>query len=484
MIAACGGAERAHASGFALREESAEGLGNAYAGQTAKAYNASTVYYNPAGMSRLDDDEVAGTVTWIQPDVVFHGTNSSPITSTGTVSGVTGPNDIKPAAIGSLFGVWVVDPDWRIGLSVAVPYGLRSEYRDDWVGRYQALASDLTDIDTALVASYKINDKLSIGGGPRVDYIEGRLTQAINFQGIGLGAAQQLGQGAQQAGKAAQQLSAAAQQAALAGNAAQAQALGAEAQSLAAQAQSLGAQASGLQSLAEGWNDGLGKLTGDDFGVGYTLGALYQIDDGTRLGFSYRSRIMHTLSGQVSYQTPGNLPGLLSSNFVPQNGKMKLTLPDTASVGIYHDIDEHWSVMSDIQWTDWSLFKQLNVVGADGETISSTVENWHNTGFFSLGVNYRADNRWLLHGGTAYDESPVKTEDRTARIPDSNRIWLAIGASYAVTRSADLHVGYAHLFGGSASINETAPMNTVGGALAGIYNNAVDIFSTSFAMRF
>jgi long-chain fatty acid transport protein len=415
-------------------------MGDAFAGQTAKAYDASTSFYNPAGMSHLTGNAFSGVTTWISPMSEFKGTNSN--ATGGNVSGRSDLNAIKAAAIGSVYGVWDASPDWKFGVSVATPFGMRSDYKVDWVGRYQALASDVTDVDFSIVGSYKVDDHLSFGGGPRFDYLKARLSQAINFNAVGLGAAQ------------------------------------------AAQAVGQATQATALQSAAASWGDGLGKVEGDDYGAGYNLGAMYDFNSSTRIGLDYRSRVNHTVTGTVNNQTPANLSAFapVASSFINQNIKAKITLPDSVNLGGYHEIDSRWAILSDVQWTDWSLFKQLNIVGANGQAISSTAENWQNTWFISLGTNFKADDKWTLHGGVAFDQSPVKDQYRTARIPDSNRYWLASGASYAVSSAASVHLGYTHIFADKASIQQTA--NSFAGVLNGSYSNSIDIVSTSLDLSF
>ena len=500
----------AFASAFGLREESAEGLGNAFAGQTAKAYNSSTAYYNPAGMSFLTDSEIASTATWISPDVKFQGQNSNPLYAAGiggpNVNGVNGPNAVKPAAIGSIFGVWKVDPDLSIGATFAVPFGERVEYRENWVGRYQAMASDLTDYEGSIVASYKLTPSFSVGGGIRVDYLTGRLSEAINTSAIGLQVAQGLGNGAKQYGAGAQQAAAgaqaagaAAQQAAAAGNAALAAQYAAQAQTLAAQAKAaqanavaLAQQATAMQNLALGWaiggSDGLGKVEGNDVGVGYTLGFLYEVDKGTRLGFNYRSRMYHNITGHADIQTPGNASTAPSAftSLLPayQSASLGITLPDVATVGVYHEFNDQWAIMSDVQWTHWSLLKQLNVQGGSNNLISSTQENWRDTAFVSLGANWKPIDRFTFHAGIAYDEAPMSDANRTARIPDADRYWTAFGVSYAVTPKSDVNFGYAHLFTRGGSVSDANGAAQGGGVLTGHYQDSVDIVSASFAMRF
>lgn len=415
-------AGNALASGFALREESAEGLGNAFAGQTAKAYNASTVYYNPAGMSNLDSNEIAGTVSWIAPVAKFTGQNSSPLG--GKVSGSQTKDAIKDAAVGTMFGVYKLNPEWTLGLSVAAPYGMRSDYKADWVGRYQALHSDVTNIEFSPVLSYKVNDHLSVGGGPRVDYLEATLSQAVNSNAISL----RNGGGA--VGK-----------------------------------------------------DGIGKVWGDDTGVGYVLSALYKFDESTRAGISYRSRVDHKLEGSVQYNTPGlNATIAKGAGLTSQDASAKFTTPDSLAIGIYHELNDQWAVMSDVSWTHWSLFKNLTVMGANGATVSNTHEQWKNTYFVSLGANFKPDDKWVLHTGVAYDQSAVTDDFRTSRVPDSNRYWTSFGATYNISTAANVSLGYAHLFADSATINEKS--NTASGTLTGTYDSSVDIVSASFVLKF
>ncbi len=470
LVAVSCWAADAAASGFALREQSAEGLGNAFAGETAKAYDPSTAYYNPAGMARLDGIQAGASVAWIAPVAKFTGTNSSPLGSNsslpgGNVGGTQPQDAIKDAAIGSVYATWRANPNWSLGLGVATPFGMRSEYKEDWVGRYQALASDVTDVEFSPTLAYRVNDKLSLGGGLRTDYLKARLTQAVNFRGIATGAGQALVGALTPA-----------QQAALA------------------------PQLAGLNAAIGTVGDGLGKVEGDDWSVGYVLSGLYELDDASRLGLSYRSRVFHKLEGNATFQTPAALAGLAgavggifgapaaaavaSQLPVNQSATAKITLPDSLSAGYYRDLNAQWAVMSDVQWTHWSVFKSLNVIGGNGQTVSSTVENWQDTWYVSLGANYKPTDKWTIHGGVAYDESPVTDQYRTARVPDSNRYWTAIGVSYAVLPGAAVNVSYSHLFADNAKINETTAAAAATGTLTGTYNNSVDIFSASVSMRF
>ncbi|HIJ39070.1 MAG TPA: hypothetical protein HPP80_09260 [Rhodospirillaceae bacterium] len=473
LLAVCGASSEANASAFALREQSAEGMGNAFAGSAANASDPSTAFFNPAGLARMDSNQAEAQATWIQPQAKFTGTNSSAIPGAPNLTGTLPENAIKPAAIGSVYDVWNAAPDWKLAFAVNTPFGMRSEYKADWVGRYQALATDVTDIDFSVVGSYRINQNLSIGGGPRFSYLKGRLTQALNFKTIGLGAASQLASGATQYGQAAAA-------AAAAGQASTAAALGAQASAYATQAQ-------GLQTLANSWGDGLGKIEGDDVAAGYTLGALYEFNKETRVGLNYRSRVAHSLAATASFQTPATLAlagPTLSGPFTAQAATLKATLPDSLNVGLHHDLNAQWAVMSSVEWTHWSLIQTLNGIGANGLLLTSLPLKFRDTAMASLGTSYQANDKLALRAGIAYDESPVTDTTRTARLPDSSRYWLSFGGSYTVMPGTDLQLGYTHIIADKALITETTNALLATGTLNGSYDNAIDMVSLGVKVRF
>jgi long-chain fatty acid transport protein len=215
---------------------------------------------------------------------------------------------------------------------------------------------------------------------------------------------------------------------------------------------------------------GTATVKGTDYAWGYNLGALYNVSSSTRIGVAYRSAISYTLSGTVTTSLP----------FANGPVTLDLKLPDTLSLSGFHQLNDKWDVMADVTWTGWSTFKQVKVVDRTGATISNTPENWKNTVRVSVGATQHYNEQWLARVGLAYDQAPVQDAFRTARIPDNNRTWLALGGQYKPAKASAIDFGYAHLFVSDSSINESNPAP----ALVGTYKNKVDILSAQFTQSF
>ncbi len=425
-LATFGLGQAAHASGFGLREGSADWLGNAFAGSEAKAYDASTAWTNPAGMALLNQDELDGNVSYISPSANFSGYNTNPLTG-GTVSGTQGGNAVTPAASGALFGVFALAPNWRLGFSVTNPYGERTSYPSDFVGRYQSLVSSITGVDFGIALSYKVNNHFSVGGGPVIEYFDARLTQSLNVP---------------------------------------------------------------VLSAATG-QDPTADVYGSNVGVGYNVGALYQFDDATRIGIDYHSRIRHDINGTQTITTPGIYSALSPATAAElaegnSSATTTITMPDSVGVGIYHQITSAWAVMGSVEWTHWALLNSLNVTPTNGFPGTVIYENWRNTWFAGIGTNYQLTDRIMLQAGFAYDQSPVTDANRTSRVPDADHYDLGFGAQYKITQAATFELAYGHVFSPGGSINSTASSSlpTPSGALIGDYTASDNSVTAGVTMKF
>ena len=152
----------AFASGFALLEQNLSGLGNSYAGSAAVAENASTIFFNPAGMTQLKDREVSGGLAVIAPSFKFtdKGSSVGALAGTGT-GGDAGHTGYVPNAYLS----WALSKDLYVGAGFSAPFGLKTEYSNPWVGAAQAISFDIKTYNFNPSVAYRVNSAVSIGGG-------------------------------------------------------------------------------------------------------------------------------------------------------------------------------------------------------------------------------------------------------------------------------------------------------------------------------
>jgi long-chain fatty acid transport protein len=224
----------ASAAGFALIEQSASGMGNAFAGAAATAEDASTIFYNPAGMSMLSGRQFAVAGHAIDLSAKFSNAGTSRAAGGGAiplgpVSGGNGGDAGGIAFVPNFYLTSAINDKWTVGLGVNAPFGLKTEYDSTWVGRYQGIKSELTSININPSVSYKITDTVALGGGVNYQRLKADLTNAV------------------------------------------------------------------MTGVAT--PDASATLKADDDAWGWNLGLLAQVTPDTRVGVSYRSQMKYTLDG-------------------------------------------------------------------------------------------------------------------------------------------------------------------------------------------
>ncbi len=173
-------ASQAHASAFALIEQNASGLGNSYAGAAAAAEDASTIFYNPAGMSLLPaGKQVVFGVNLIKPSINF--SNSASVAATGRPLGGTGGDAGSLAVVPDFYFAMDLAKDWKFGIGVGAPFGLKTEYDQSWMGRFQAIKSEISTINVNPSVSYKLSETASFGFGVNYQRVDAELTNAVNL---------------------------------------------------------------------------------------------------------------------------------------------------------------------------------------------------------------------------------------------------------------------------------------------------------------
>jgi long-chain fatty acid transport protein len=167
----------AQAAGFALIEQSASGMGNAFAG-AAGAEDASTIFFNPAGMTYIDGMQVVSALHLISPNFEFKNNGSTP--GLGNDEG-SDAGDI--AFVPNLYWVTEINPNMKFGVGVNAPFGLKTEYDDQWIGRFQAVKSEVKTININPSVAFKVNNQLSLGFGLSAMWAQAELTRQVNLGG-------------------------------------------------------------------------------------------------------------------------------------------------------------------------------------------------------------------------------------------------------------------------------------------------------------
>ncbi|MCX8027161.1 MAG: outer membrane protein transport protein [Thermodesulfovibrionales bacterium] len=424
-------------AGYALIEQGVSGLGNAYAGGAASALDATTIFYNPAGITRFNYPQIIGAGHVIIPSAKFTNQGSTHILQSKTgvpLLGDNGDDAGVTAFVPNLYFSMPISNKLFFGVGIYSPFGLETNYGNTWVGRYHAIKSDMVTININPTIAYKVTDNLSLGFGISAQYIKAELTNAIDFGTM----------------------------------------------------DALGVFAPIKIGLIPQMADGYAKLKGDSWGVGFNIGALYEFTKDTRIGVSYRSRIKQKLSGDAEFT---NVPAALSPLPVFKNGGItaRVTLPDSLSASIYHNINDKWAIMGDVTWMGWRTFDELRIKfdnPAQADAVTTT--SWNNSMRYSLGVSFKPIENLTLRTGVAYDETPIPdAQHRTPRIPDTDRTWIAFGAGYKLTDKITIDGGYVHIFFKEAFTDKNPTgEDAVRGGLKGSYKGHVDIISLQLTYKF
>lgn len=225
-------------------------------------------------------------------------------------------------------------------------------------------------------------------------------------------------------------------------------------------------------------------IQGDDTAFGVTAGINWQPTAYTNIGLGYRSSIDHTLEGSIK------LVGTGLGNAI----KAGTTLPEIVTLSMRQGINERLTVLGTVEWTHWNRLQSLDVTcanqgpagpfcpGGAGQLIQSLDLGWHDGWFFSLGAEYKYSHHLTLRGGVAYELSPIQNADeRSLRVPDADRIWTSVGATYKWNDKMAFDLAYSHIFVGDAPINvlnNAGTLNFVGHA-----DTSVDIISASLKIK-
>ncbi len=410
-----------HGGAFTLTEQNASGIGTAFS-SSAEARDASTIFYNPAGLTRLDQPEFVASVNVIS----LSGNYTDEGSTTAGVIPISGGNGGDPGGITPVPTLYYSHPlsDTIVaGVGIHVPFGLSTSYEEGWVGRYHGLKTELKTININPSIGIKLTEDLSFGAGFSIQYLDTTFSNAIDF--------------------------------------------------------GLAGYAMEIPGYFPGSADGAVSIEGSDWGYGFNFGALYEPMAGLRFGLTYRSQIDNTVTGTATFT---DVPEPFQPIFHDQGFSGVLDLPASVSGNFFYQIDGSWAVMADITWTNWDVMEAI-VIDFENPLAPPAVlpQHWNNSFIYSGGVHYTAGNLTYKFG-LAFDETPVPNTDfRSPRIPDSDRTWVSLGLTWRTSETMSFDFGYAHLFMAEGPTNFTDDQTH---NLKGTFNLQADILSAQGTWKF
>ncbi len=458
-------AQQALASGyhFGTQSVTAQSTANAAA---AEAANASTIFTNPAGLTHLPNHQISGTLNLVAPYIKYSNAQAQYYRG-GEVSGKDNGKITDDLVLAPhLYGAYKLNDKVTLGLGVYVPFGSETEYDQDSKLRYNLNQLGLKTFGIEPVVSFKVADKHSIGVGLIAQYSKANMRKYADWSA------------------------------------------GYNDATLTALAQAGRVPTTNRDAFA-----GYATVKGDDWGFGYHLGWLYDVNDRTRIGASYRSAVKHNLSGTADWNAEGAVAKQLynqaiglpisqgGSGYVDgEKASIRITTPESASIHAMHKATDKLNLYGDVTWTRHSRFQKGDMIyenqkrtpeySTTGITSNSTsmVPKWRDTFKVAVGGSYQLTNPLQIRAGIAFDQSPVRSaETRLNTLPDGNRIWYSAGIKYDFKKGHSLDVAYSHIHINDTSfVADKASGNTVDskGTTSANFKNYANILGLQYTYQF
>ena len=417
------------AGGLMLYEVGTADVGLASAGYGARAQDASTVFTNPAGMTRLPGNQfVAGAQLMWSNDKFSVGSGTSPALGTGDGGYVIGSGGWFPGG-GGYFS-YSVSPQLKLGLALTGNFGAGLKYDDDWVGRYYVQQATIIGMSILPSIAYKVNDKLSLGASVNAMYGYFKQQVAINVPDVlrpGVVIPSQ--------------------------------------------------RAAGDAQL---------RLKDETWGWGANLGLLYEADKDTRFGLVWTSAVKLDFSDQAQFVNLGNLGTTLQSRgLLNPTINVGIKVPQTLMGSFFTQMNDRWALLGSVGWQQWSKFGQVQL-GIDNTANPRSLttdlpfkDTWH----VALGAQYHVSAPWLLNFGVAYD-SGFQNGSQVSPLLPLNSAWrFGFGAQNKLSQTTEWGVAAELMYGGSIDTNiQSATPVALGGRgnLVGSYDNLWTVLVSAY----
>jgi len=371
-------------SGLSIPEQGAAALGLS-ASMTARSEDLSALYYNPAGLENVQGFEIYAGITPIMPSHTYSPFREDDRTFEGQEAE---SNVFLPPQI---YAAWRASENIVLGIGIYAPYGLGTEWDEEWTGRYSSTFADIQTVFINPTIQYTVSDKLSLGFG--ASYITATATiEKMVDTGSKLAEA-----GLPVAGKSTAM-------------------------------------------------DSKFGIEGDGSAWGMNAGLLYHATEKVHFGASFRSSFDLEFDGDAKFTHKdalkaitlpvamgGNAFNLVSASMpASQSGTATLNMPWMLNVGTLLNVSEDWDVSADVNWVGWSNYEELVLDFDDDLPMDKQVQDkdWENTFTLRGGASYDMNEKTILRFGLMYDKNPVPDETIDPQLPDSDRFGVSIGCGY------------------------------------------------------
>ncbi|XQE68532.1 outer membrane protein transport protein [Pseudomonas sp. P3C3] len=373
-------------NGIAINEQSVSGMGTSFAGRASAVNDASILFGNPAGLSKLERPEVVGGFGLVKANVDIDDASAE-----------THKGDMVPLTpVPFAYYASPIDEKFSWGLGLYVPYALISDYEKSFGGRFKGQYSKVEVVTLQPTLSYQINDRVSVGFGPTINKIKGKLVNKLDNSAA-------LGTGETKVG--------------IKGD-----------------------------DVAYGFNVGLMVDVTDSltWGLTYHSKVDYTLEGRTRITNG---------SGPIFSQFNGNYDASLDFT-TPETIDTSVTYKLDDQWTLYAGTTfTRWSRLQEIVVENEGTPSLLGMqpIGEISEELK-----WHNTWSYAIGASYQLNPQWVLRTGLAIDPSPAENAHRSVRIPVGNRKVLSVGAGWSPNPDLTIDVAYSYLQESSAKVNQAS----------------------------
>ncbi len=407
-------AQAAHAQGFGLSEIGSCAVARGFAVTGAICKDASVIFWNPAAATRLP---LGKTLTVGAAAIKVTGGFRQDTTNIRYKSDA--PVEFPP----HLFGTYNWGR-WSGGLGVYVPYGLTSQWKEDFPGRFSALKASLQTIYVQPNIAYALTPSWSVGIGPVYGHSSVELIQGVDLS-------EQVATQTPQVIRFGQ--------------------LGIPSQTEFARAKLKGS------GSAWGVNVGVhGQVTPEwVFGARYISELKFKYKDADATFQQIPTGIQLTANNPLSLPA-GPLDNFLATQFIPgaplanQKGSSEITHPWQAQAGVGYTGFPGTTLSADIARIGWSAFKTLPVSFEGGAPDRELLEDYHDIWALRLGAEHIVQSvgtwqGWALRGGLSFAQSPAPAETVTPLLPDMNRRNFSVGVGVPLRKGITLDASYLYV---------------------------------------